>query len=62
MRDHAEVPVEKEYYLSFVDVPSRNKIRELTTQKIGTLVRISGQVKIMKCIYIYSNLSSFIYC
>jgi len=44
VRDHAEVPVEKEYYLSFVDVPSRNKIRELTTQKIGTLVRISGQV------------------
>ena len=63
MRDHAEVPVEKEYYLSFVDVPSRNKIRELTTQKIGTLVRISGQVKIIdNFIYIYSNLSSFIYC
>ncbi|XP_066985351.1 zygotic DNA replication licensing factor mcm6 [Macrobrachium rosenbergii] len=44
VRDHAEVPVEKEYYVSFVDVPTRHKIRELTTVKIGTLVRISGQV------------------
>ena len=44
VRDHAEIAVEKEYYLSLVDVPTRHKIRELTTQKIGTLVRISGQV------------------
>ncbi|XP_071550346.1 zygotic DNA replication licensing factor mcm6-B [Panulirus ornatus] len=44
VRDHAEVTVEKEYYVSLVDVPTRHKIRELTTQKIGTLVRISGQV------------------
>lgn len=44
VRDHAEVPVEKEYYVSFIDVPTRHKIRELTTVKIGTLVRISGQV------------------
>ncbi|KAF2366696.1 MCM domain [Trinorchestia longiramus] len=44
VRDHAEIAVEKEYYLSLIDVPTRHKIRELTTQKIGTLVRISGQV------------------
>ncbi|KAK3879373.1 hypothetical protein Pcinc_016051 [Petrolisthes cinctipes] len=44
VRDHAEVTVEKEYYLSLIDVPTRHKIRELTTHKIGTLVRISGQV------------------
>ncbi|XP_050721019.1 DNA replication licensing factor MCM6-like [Eriocheir sinensis] len=44
VRDHAEVSVEKEYYLSVVDVPTRHKVRELTTQKVGTLIRISGQV------------------
>ena len=46
VKDHAEIAVEKEYYLSLTDVPTRHKIRELTTQKIGTLVRISGQVGI----------------
>lgn len=35
---------DKEYYVSFVDVPTRHKVRELTTTKIGTLIRISGQV------------------
>lgn len=45
VRDHAEVAVEKEYYVSLVEVPTRHKIRELTTQKISTLVRISGQVR-----------------
>jgi len=44
VRDHAEVAVEKEYYVSLIDVPNRHRIRELTTTKIGTLVRISGQV------------------
>lgn len=34
----------KECYISFVDVPTRHKVRELKTEKIGTLVRISGQV------------------
>jgi DNA replication licensing factor MCM6 len=30
--------------VSFTDVPTRHKVRELTTAKIGTLIRISGQV------------------
>lgn len=30
--------------MSFVDVPTRHKVRELNTTKIGTLIRISGQV------------------
>lgn len=34
----------KECYVSFVDVPTRHKVRELTTAKIGTLIRISGQI------------------
>lgn len=34
----------KEYYVSFTDVPTRHKVRELTTAKVGSLVRISGQV------------------
>ncbi|KPP71401.1 DNA replication licensing factor MCM6-like, partial [Scleropages formosus] len=42
--DHGTVPVSKEFYLAIQDVPSRHRIRELTTLRIGTLVRISGQV------------------
>lgn len=34
----------KECYVSFTDVATRHKVRELTTTKIGTLLRISGQV------------------
>ncbi|XP_073963424.1 minichromosome maintenance 6 [Choristoneura fumiferana] len=34
----------KECYVAFVDVPTRHKVRELTTAKIGTLIRISGQI------------------
>lgn len=30
--------------MSFSDVPTRHKVRDLTTAKIGTLIRISGQV------------------
>lgn len=34
----------EQFYVSFVDVPTSHKIRELTTAKIGTLIRISGQI------------------
>lgn len=34
----------KECYISFIDVATRHKVRELTTARIGTLLRISGQV------------------
>lgn len=34
----------KECYVSFVDVATRHKVRELTTARIGSLLRISGQV------------------
>ncbi|XP_036401353.1 DNA replication licensing factor MCM6 [Megalops cyprinoides] len=43
-RDHGNVPVSKEFYVAIQDVPTRHKIRELTTARIGSLVRISGQV------------------
>ncbi|XP_002733704.1 zygotic DNA replication licensing factor mcm6-B [Saccoglossus kowalevskii] len=43
-RDRAQVPPNKEFYVAFEDVPTRHKVRELTTAKIGTLIRISGQV------------------
>lgn len=46
VRDHTELSVEKEYYLSIVDVPTRHKVRELSTHKVGTLIRISGQVSV----------------
>ncbi|KAG8550713.1 hypothetical protein GDO81_022541 [Engystomops pustulosus] len=43
-RDHSNVPQNKEFYLAFQDLPTRHKIRELTTPRIGSLMRISGQV------------------
>ncbi|XP_055682507.1 DNA replication licensing factor Mcm6 [Lutzomyia longipalpis] len=43
-RDHFDVKKDKDCYVSFVEVPTRHKVRELTTSKIGTLIRISGQV------------------
>ncbi|XP_022910092.1 DNA replication licensing factor Mcm6 [Onthophagus taurus] len=44
VKDHSDLKKEKECYVSFTDVPTRQKVRELKTDKIGTLVRISGQV------------------
>lgn len=44
VNDRVDVVEDKEFYISFVDVPTRHKVRELTTTKIGTLLRISGQV------------------
>ncbi|KAF7660922.1 hypothetical protein LDENG_00272730 [Lucifuga dentata] len=43
-RDHGNVPQNKEFYVSIQDLPIRHKIRELSSMRIGTLVRISGQV------------------
>lgn len=43
-KDRTELKKEKSCYVSFTDVPTRQKVRELTTSKIGTLIRISGQV------------------
>lgn len=44
VKDHGELSKDKECFVSFVDVPTRHKLRELTTSKIGSLIRISGQV------------------
>ena len=44
MRDKAEFNVEKELYISFVDVSSKYKVRDLKTASIGSLFQISGQV------------------
>ncbi|MEE6489095.1 hypothetical protein FKM82_015484 [Ascaphus truei] len=43
-RDHGNVPPNKEFYVAFQDLPTRHKIRELTTPRVGSLLRISGQV------------------
>ncbi|KAM4623625.1 MCM6 minichromosome maintenance deficient 6, like [Polymixia lowei] len=43
-RDHGNIPPSKEFYVAFSDFPSRQKIRELSTARIGSLLRISGQV------------------
>jgi len=42
--DRGDCPPGKEFYASFVGVPTRHKVRELSTQKIGSLIRICGQV------------------
>lgn len=34
----------KEFYVSFVDYHNKHKVRDLTADKVGTLLRISGQV------------------
>ncbi|XP_014244305.1 DNA replication licensing factor Mcm6 [Cimex lectularius] len=44
VKDHGEVTGDRDFYVGFTDVPTRHKIRELTTTKIGSLIRISGQV------------------
>lgn len=44
VKDRTELKKEKECYVSFTDVPTRHKVRDLTTAKIGALIRISGQV------------------
>ncbi|XP_077125517.1 maternal DNA replication licensing factor mcm6 isoform X6 [Ranitomeya variabilis] len=44
VRQIGNVPINKEFYVAFSDFPSRQKIRELSSLKIGTLLRISGQV------------------
>ncbi|XP_009565948.2 DNA replication licensing factor MCM6 [Cuculus canorus] len=43
-RDHGNVPSNKDFYVAFQDLPTRHKIREMTSAKIGSLMRISGQV------------------
>lgn len=43
-RDHGNVPLNKEFYVAIQDLPTRHKIRELSSLRIGSLVRISGQV------------------
>ncbi|XP_060940385.1 DNA replication licensing factor MCM6 [Limanda limanda] len=43
-RDHGNVPLNKEFYVAIEDLPTRHKIRELSSMRIGTLVRISAQV------------------
>uniref|UniRef100_A0A1A8IXZ2 DNA replication licensing factor MCM6 n=1 Tax=Nothobranchius kuhntae TaxID=321403 RepID=A0A1A8IXZ2_NOTKU len=43
-RDHGNVPLNKEFYVAIEELPTRHKIRELSSMRIGTLVKISGQV------------------
>ncbi|XP_070172210.1 DNA replication licensing factor Mcm6 isoform X1 [Polyergus mexicanus] len=44
VKDVGQLQKDKECYVSFVDVPTRHKLRELNTSRLGTLARISGQV------------------
>merc|ERR1719471_1521413 len=44
VKDHVESSLEKDFYLSLVDVDMVHKVRELSTIKIGSLTKITGQV------------------
>ncbi|XP_068197185.1 DNA replication licensing factor MCM6 [Antennarius striatus] len=44
VRDHGSVPPTKEFYVALEDLSTRHRIRELSSMRIGSLVRISGQV------------------
>lgn len=44
MKEKTVYDTEKELYIGFCDIPTRHKVRELNANKIGTLLRISGQV------------------
>lgn len=44
VKDIGELQKDKQCYVSFVDVPTRHKLRELNSARLGTLARISGQV------------------
>ena len=44
VKDMAALQKERECYVSFIEVPTRQKLRELNASKFGTLIRISGQV------------------
>jgi len=42
--DRADMTMEKEYFIAFSDVDAQLKVRDLNSGRIGTLVRITGQV------------------
>merc|ERR1719361_1822326 len=44
VKDHVESSLEKDFYLSLIDVDMVHKVRELSTIKIGSLTKIPGQV------------------
>lgn len=44
VKDRTGLKKEKECYIAFMDVPTRHVVREMKSDKIGTLIRISGQV------------------
>jgi len=44
VQDRADMSMEKEYFVAFSDVDAQLKVRDLTSARIGALVRITGQV------------------
>lgn len=44
VKDRGDTKRHFECYISFTDVPTKHRVRELTMDKLGTLVRITGQV------------------
>lgn len=44
VKDRGDGKTTRECYVSFTDVPTKHRVRELTMDKLGSLVRITGQV------------------
>lgn len=44
VRDRSEVPIDKDFYVSFTDVMTNHKVRDMTMVKLGSLIKITGQV------------------
>lgn len=44
VNDRADIAIDKEYYVAFTEVDAQLKVRDLTSVRIGTLIRITGQV------------------
>lgn len=44
VKDYTESDGKKEFFVSFIDVPTTEKLRDLRSTKIGTLIRIRAQI------------------
>ncbi|KAK6644349.1 MCM DNA helicase complex subunit mcm6 [Polyplax serrata] len=52
----------KDCYVAFTDVPTKHKVRELTMEKLGTLVRITGQIVRTHPVHPELTIGTFLCC
>ncbi|XP_022662061.1 zygotic DNA replication licensing factor mcm6-B-like [Varroa jacobsoni] len=44
VRDRSDSPVDKDFYVAFTEVSTAHKVREMTMLRLGSLIKITGQV------------------